>query len=28
VVHLTTRLPHAIVALEPSRMVLTMLDAR
>jgi len=28
VVHLTTRLPHAIVAEEPSRMVLTMLDAR
>ncbi|GAB2921910.1 hypothetical protein GCM10027280_06390 [Micromonospora polyrhachis] len=28
VVHLGTRLPHAILALEPSRMLLTMLDAR
>jgi quercetin dioxygenase-like cupin family protein len=27
-VHLGTRVPHEILALEPSRMVLTMLDAR
>jgi quercetin dioxygenase-like cupin family protein len=28
VVHLRTRAPHSVVALEPSRMLLTMLDAR
>ncbi|HWS58915.1 MAG TPA: cupin domain-containing protein [Actinotalea sp.] len=28
VVHLGTRLPHAVLALEPSRMALTMLDPR
>ena len=28
VVHLTARLPHAVVAVEPSRMALTMLDPR
>jgi quercetin dioxygenase-like cupin family protein len=27
-VHIGTRVPHEILALEPSRMVLTMLDAR
>jgi quercetin dioxygenase-like cupin family protein len=26
VIHLTARLPHALVALEPSRLLLTMLD--
>ena len=28
VVHLPARLPHAVVALEPSRLLLTMLDPR
>ena len=28
VVHLTTRAPHSVVAQEPSRMLLTMLDPR
>lgn len=28
VIHLSTRLPHAIVAREPSKMLLTMLDSR
>jgi quercetin dioxygenase-like cupin family protein len=28
VVHLTSRLPHSVVALEPSRLLLTMLDPR
>jgi len=28
VVHLRARAPHSVVALEPSRMLLTMLDAR
>jgi quercetin dioxygenase-like cupin family protein len=28
VVHLGTRLPHAVLALEPSRLLLTMLDPR
>lgn len=27
-VHLTTRLPHAVLAVEPSRLLLTMLDPR
>jgi quercetin dioxygenase-like cupin family protein len=27
-VHIDARVPHTVVALEPSRMVLTMLDAR
>ncbi|HEY6795510.1 MAG TPA: cupin domain-containing protein [Kineosporiaceae bacterium] len=27
-VHLTTRLPHAVIAREPSRLLLTMLDPR
>lgn len=28
VIHLTSRLPHAVIAKEPTRMLLTMLDAR
>lgn len=28
VVHLSARLPHAVLAIEPSRMTLTMLDPR
>ena len=28
VIHLTARLPHAVLALEPSRLLLTMLDPR
>jgi quercetin dioxygenase-like cupin family protein len=28
VVHLPARLPHAVIALEPSRLLLTMLDSR
>jgi quercetin dioxygenase-like cupin family protein len=28
VVHLTTRLPHAVEAMEPSKLALTMIDAR
>ena len=28
VVHLPARLPHAVIALEPSRLLLTMLDPR
>lgn len=28
VIHLPTRMPHSVLALEPSRMLLTMLDPR
>jgi quercetin dioxygenase-like cupin family protein len=28
VIHLPTRMPHSVVALEPSRMLLTMIDSR